>query len=254
MFAYPDELRAWLVRERSEGRTPAPSGRRKRWILAVSAAMIALALLPVAWSRTRRVPSPAQFTIAGGDLVARDTSGRIMWTRPFGSTDVQPSGHGCVEQLWGAYVLAVLDAAAPNGRSPEPPGSETECVSCPPGDPLRYVVFPRTDVGREQPFPSGGPAVHTFGDGAVQVHVMASGDPNAAATVYELSSDFSILGAGFNDAYWEWHRRLEHEGRLTHERDSCPHLHGLEVRLWTPKEGWHSAAVSAAGSWTPPQT
>jgi len=137
-----------------------------------------------------------------------------------------------------ATFLAVLDAANPSGRSPEPPGSAMECLNCPAGDPLAYTVFPRTDVGDQQPFPGEGPTVMTFISGRTEVHVLESAGPSFATVIYELSPDFTVTRARFGDSYWEWHRRLEAEGRLDHSRNRCPELAGLRVQHWTPAEGW----------------
>ncbi len=153
-----------------------------------------------------------------------------------------------------AYVLGVLDAANPSGRSPELPAGPTECVSCPDGQPLQYLVFPRTDISREQPFPEHYPTVITFDDGTVQVHVMESAAPAIASTIYELAPAAERLGrerppyelreARFSDSYWNWHRQLEAEGRLNHAAADCPERRGLDVEDWTPERGWTRRRVT----------
>lgn len=147
-----------------------------------------------------------------------------------------------------AYILAVLDAERPTGRSPERAGAPTECVSCPPGDPLRYVVFPRTDVGREQPFPLDGPSVQTFEDGGIEVQTFETSAPNVATVVYRLGPDLSIASARVNDAFWEWHQRLEADGRLRHGPEACPERLSMTVRQWTPAAGWTSMRVLVPSS------
>lgn len=150
-----------------------------------------------------------------------------------------------------ASFLAILDALAPSGRSPEPAGSTMECVRCPEGDPLEYYVLPRTDVSQHQPFPTDGPTVMTFDDGAVQVHGLESGGPNVATVIYELrqapgaAGEYSIRGARFADSFWEWHRRLEQEGRIAHREADCPHREGFEVHRWTSASGWQTRTVPA---------
>lgn len=153
-----------------------------------------------------------------------------------------------------AYVIGVLDAANPSGRSPELPAGPTECVSCPDGQPLQYLVFPRTDVSREQLFPEHYPTVITFDDGTVEVHVMESAAPAIASTIYELAPAEGTLGAErppyelrearFSDSYWNWHRRLEAEGRLNHAAADCPERRGLDVEDWTPGRGWTRRRVT----------
>lgn len=143
-----------------------------------------------------------------------------------------------------AYFVAVLDAAHPSGRAPELPGSAMECLSCPPDYPLHYFVLPRTDVSQAQPFPIDGPTVMTFADGAVQVHALEAGEPQFGATIYELSPDLVLRSARFSDSFWEWHRRLEQQGRLNHRAEECPERRGLDVRHWTPGAGWETVRVS----------
>jgi hypothetical protein len=194
------------------------------------------------------------FTWWPGLLVTMDDGGRRLgtfvnagWIR---AATASPHGRflllSGVNNGRGAYFFGVLDASHPAGRSPEPPGSETECVQCPEGDPLHYLVFPRTDVGREAPFPaSGGPSIQAFPDGTIQVQTYESEAPEIATAIYQLSADFQLRGAAFNDAFWSRHARLEREGRLTHRADECPHRNGLEVERWTPAEGWHTVAIAA---------
>lgn len=140
--------------------------------------------------------------------------------------------------------FAVLDADRPTGHSPEPPGGRTECVRCPPGDPLQYVVLPRTDVSRQEPLLTDAPTVMTFADGTAQIHALESVGPNIAAVIYELTQDLTIREARLTDSYWEWHRRLEAQGKLNHQADECPERLGLDVQRWTPADGWVSQRVT----------
>ena len=40
-------------------------------------------------------------------------------------------------------------------------------------------------------------------------------------------------------AYWETHRRLEREGKLTHSSETCPErLDGKVVKIWQRETGW----------------
>lgn len=144
-----------------------------------------------------------------------------------------------------AYFFAALDAERPEGHSPEPPGSPFECLDCPTGAPIVYYVFPRSDISQRQEYPQAAPSVRTHEDGTVEIHVLESGGPNIATTIYELGADLTVRGARFGDSYWEWHQRLEQEGRLDHSADDCPHRHGLEVQRWTLTAGWQTLHVAA---------
>jgi hypothetical protein len=143
-----------------------------------------------------------------------------------------------------AFFLAALDGERPTGRSPEPPGSEMECVQCPEGDPLRYFIFPRTDVSREQPFVPRGPTLLMEPDGMLLVHTIQSGDPNFAAVIYDIAPDLTIRAARFSDSFWEWHRRLENQGLLHHSSDACPERRGLDVQDWTRATGWRTRTIA----------
>ena len=139
--------------------------------------------------------------------------------------------------------VAILDAAAPSGHSPEPPGSPTECLSCPDGDPLAYYLLPRTDVSQHHPFPGDGPTVVTFDTGSWQVHSLEGEGPNIASIIYEFGADGALQGARPADSFWEWHKRLEGEGRIAHSAADCPHRNGLEVQRWTRAAGWETLQV-----------
>jgi hypothetical protein len=44
-------------------------------------------------------------------------------------------------------------------------------------------------------------------------------------------------------------RELEHEGKLTHSRQSCPDRDGpREMLVWTPETGWTRVAIRPAAS------
>ena len=204
------------------------------------------------------------FTWWPGLLITLDASGhrlrtfvnsgwiRRVWPSP-GGRHLFFSG---VSHAREAYVFGVLDAANPAGHSPESPGSPTECVSCPTGGPLQYIVFPRTDVGREQPFPDPHhyPTVVAFEDGVMQVQVIESGTPDVVATIYELvptnsrvdgsSPPYRVREARFSDSHWNRHRRLESEGRLNHAESDCPERGGLDVQDWSPAGGWTGQRVT----------
>ncbi len=191
------------------------------------------------------------FTWWPGLLMTLDADGRRLgsfvnsgWIRATApSRDGRPLLMTGIANSQQAYVFAVLDAANPSGHSPEPPGSRMECLDCPAGGPLQYVVFPRTDVSHQQPFPGPGPTLMTFDDGSVHVHALESSGPNIAAMIYEFAPDLTLRGARFSDSFWEWHRRLEADGKIRHSSDECPERGGLEVRHWAPENGWTTLKV-----------
>jgi hypothetical protein len=150
-----------------------------------------------------------------------------------------------ISQIKRAYMLAVLESVRPDGRSPEPPASFTECVSCQHGDPAAYFVFPRTDVGMTQPFPGDGPSVQTFPDGTAHVQVIESHGATLASVIFELTPDLQVGGARFSDAFWERHRSLEQQRLLDHRAEDCPHRRGFAVQRWTAAADWQTLQIAA---------
>ncbi len=192
-----------------------------------------------------------QITWWPGLVVTFDAEGRRLatfvnsgWIRSIvQSTDGRYLLVAGVSNARHAYFLAMIDATHPAGRSPEPPGTATECLGCPEGDPLVYVVFPRTDVGERQPFPANGPALQTFPDGSLQVQTHESAGSGIATMVFDLSPSLELRRTRVSDTYWDWHRRLEEGGLLRHSAQACPIRGGLDVQRWTPATGWQTIRV-----------
>ncbi len=205
-----------------------------------------------AGGETRIAWAVHQFTWWPGLLISVNAKGerRGLFVNSGWLRNVQPSPDGRVLFVTGitnsrrAYFMAVLDASHPSGRSPEPPGAETECVNCPPGNPLHYFVFPRTDVGRAGPFPAAGPSVQTFEDRSTQVETHESDAGIVGTVIFTFSPAAELRSARFNDAFWEQHRHLEAIGTLTHTAADCPERLGLDVQHWTPSGGWQQVLVT----------
>lgn len=204
-----------------------------------------------AGGETRIAWTVHQFTWWPGLLISVNAKGerRGLFVNGGWMRAVQPSVDGRYLFVSGVtnsrrgYFMAVLDANHPTGRSPEPPGAETECMSCPTGDPLHYFVFPRTDIGREHPFPANGPSIQTFEDRSVQVETHESEGHVVASVIFEFAPDATLRAARFSDAFWERHRQLEAAGTITHSETDCPQRAGLDVQHWTPPAGWRTLRV-----------
>jgi hypothetical protein len=136
--------------------------------------------------------------------------------------------------------LAVLDANNPSGSSPEEPGSGFECKSCPPGRPLKYFVFPRSEINivtlshfnqvdSIKPMPAGI---------EIKTDENESG-PVGAAGIFDFTKDFVLTRATWSDGYVELHRELEREGKIHHKWEQCPDRFGPRlVRVWDAEHGW----------------
>ncbi|MCL4522581.1 MAG: hypothetical protein M1453_02525 [Acidobacteria bacterium] len=140
-----------------------------------------------------------------------------------------------------AGMIAVLDAKNISGSSPENAGSLYECKNCPAGRPLKYFVFPRSELNRA----TG--STYNFANAAANGRqiVMQTWENDdvaldrIAAGVYEFSTDLQLLRASYSDRYWELHRKLELEGKIKHSKAQCPDQKGPRSLLaWDPQNGW----------------
>ncbi len=84
----------------------------------------------------------------------------------------------------------------------------------------------------------------TFDTGSWQVHSLEGEGPSIATMIYEFDADGVLQSARPADSFWEWHKRLEGEGRITHGEADCPHRRGLEVQRWTSASGWQTMTVA----------
>ncbi len=161
---------------------------------------------------------------------------------------VTPDGRHLLAGGWhndsDGSMLAVLDAADPSGSSPERAGSPFECLTCPPGRPMRYFVMPRPELSRITRYRPETPHVHAFSSGTIEFRTLQTpSDSPPGEVIYEFSPAFEPVRASASDAYWEWHRRLEADGRLTHAAAACPERRGFTIRRWDAEAGWRDVHV-----------
>ena len=72
----------------------------------------------------------------------------------------------------------------------------------------------------------------------------------APDALYEFTPALDLVRASYSDRYWEKHRELETQGKISHSRQQCPDRNGpREIRIWDPESGW--ATVSTAPSRAP---
>jgi hypothetical protein len=121
-----------------------------------------------------------------------------------------------------AAFLAVLDARNVTGSGPEEVGSPYECLSCDVGQPLRYFVFPPSELTRAILLPyNHGFDVRVLEDG-IEVHT-AEGEPRFRLYgIFRFSLDLELRHAAWSDGWLPAHRVLEREGKLDHGTADCP--------------------------------
>jgi hypothetical protein len=136
--------------------------------------------------------------------------------------------------------LAVLDGKAPSGSSPEKPGSEFECKSCPLGHALHYFVFPRSEVNVLTLSPFNQVYFTRPLQSVVEAYTNEAQIQEVAAMgIFELTPDFHLTKARWSDGYAQLHRELERQGKIKHTWEQCPDRFGPRlVRSWDPEHGW----------------
>jgi len=155
---------------------------------------------------------------------------------------------GGISNARSAAMLAVLDAEKPFGSSPEDPGSEFACTSCPEGSPLRYVVFPPTPANRASGLPYNETASIEATSEGIRI-VTLEGHPNSGIYwVYLFSPEFQLLKSEPVDTYCPQLENLLRERGAGDAAAGCPGDAGATIRTWTPEEGWREMHAAAAGT------
>jgi hypothetical protein len=145
-------------------------------------------------------------------------------------------------------VLAVLDASNVSGVSPEAVDSAYRCQNCPPGSPLAYFVFPHSELNALAARTPLEQSLAVTEDGTIVLRIPQSQEFAAAEAIYEFSSALELRRASFSDIYWDWHRRLEGQGKVAHAADRCPDRQALSMRRWDPSTGWRGLQAPAANA------
>lgn len=150
-----------------------------------------------------------------------------------------------------AGSLAVVDESKSFAVSPQTTGTRHKCVSCPPGDPDYYFVFPRSEMNLRQKLWED--SVHSVAVNGEQIEVekWEAYSPEVVSTpearpmgmreyyVFHTQPALEPFSFRFSSDYDMLHRELEKEHKLNHTLESCPErLHPKPVRVWTPSVGW----------------
>lgn len=151
---------------------------------------------------------------------------------------------GGINNEYAAAAVAVLEAEGPPAVSPQTPGSAYACDDCPTGTPHRYIVFPRSAVGRlDDSIPYNRVWALRPQTNGVEVQTTEYAARTATLT-WVLTPDFEVEAVRVPDSYVDAHVQLEREGRLDHSFDECPeHRDGLPVQVWAESTGWREYRV-----------
>lgn len=136
---------------------------------------------------------------------------------------------GGFNNLRDGAVVMLLDIEKMHGQAPGAKGTEFECLSCGDDTPLFYATLPRSELNRVtgSRFNRAQVEVQTDRILATTIEIPAEAEP--ATAIYEFSRDMKFLRARYSVSYWDWHRKLEAEGRVKHTRETCPHRNGPPV-------------------------
>ncbi|MBI4265736.1 MAG: hypothetical protein HY657_15280 [Acidobacteria bacterium] len=146
-------------------------------------------------------------------------------------------------------MVALLDTTAMNGQGPEPAGTRYHCDTCGSDRPLRMVVMPRSELNLVTASRFNRAVVEVLPDRIIvrTIEIPAPGEPEAADALYEFTRELDLTTASFGERYWNLHRALEAERKLTHSREECPDRDGPRaVLLWEPHAGWRTVHTRAA--------
>ena len=147
-------------------------------------------------------------------------------------------------------MVGLLDPAAPgglDGQGPEPPGTHYYCEKCGPARPLKMIIMPRSEVNRASASPFNRAIVQVSAGRVVARTIEVASEQSAADALYEFTPALDLVRASFSERYWEAHRALEAQGKLTHSRETCPDRDGpREIQVWEPQTGWRTITTSAA--------
>ena len=147
--------------------------------------------------------------------------------------------------------LAVMNEAQPFAASPQSDGTRHKCLSCPPGVPDFFLVFPRSEINEFNHVYEAPIREIQVVNGKLEVtkcDLQTAGGPN---TVYLLDpfNDFHPVSLRYDSGYDMLHTELSNERKLLHSLEDCPErAHPRPIRLWTPVGNWSELHLKPAKS------
>lgn len=147
---------------------------------------------------------------------------------------------------YSAGILAVINENKPFAVSPQTPGTRHQCVSCGPGVPDEYFVFPRTEINRIEGVYQDPVTLITVGDGQIEAHKAEALGTANANTIYLFRTSPAIqpVSLRYDSSYDILYRHFEREGKFRQSlADATERRHPLPVNVWTPANGWEEYPV-----------
>jgi hypothetical protein len=145
-----------------------------------------------------------------------------------------------------AGFVAVFDADGLAGTGPVPAGSRYECPGCPDGRPVRYLLFPPSEVTLAESVPYNRVFVARGLQTGYQFQTLEySPKARGMMGLFRFDPAFKLLHAAWSDSYKPAHLALERAGKLDHAWESCPErTRAPAVRQWEPGKGWSNLVPS----------
>jgi hypothetical protein len=138
-------------------------------------------------------------------------------------------------------IVAIIDESKPFAASPQTAGTRHQCVSCQPGNPDYYLVFPRTEINQLEKFPEDPVRRVNVTEEGIEVFKSEVETVKGAKAIYSLRVEPAIepVSLRYDTDYDMLHRELSTQKKLNHSLEDCPErLHPKPVRMWTPTGGW----------------
>jgi hypothetical protein len=168
------------------------------------------------------------------------TRALTYWPTPSGTYLVVG---GAVNEYARASV-ALIGVDDPPAHAPRTMGPALACGGCPQGSVRALFLLAPSEilVALLRPYAEVS-TIRPAGDG-----IRVSLDEGfGQGSVVQLGPDLRIKAYDRSDRYWQVHREMERDGRLTHAIEQCPEATAAKtIRLWTPTEGWTEYAVAPA--------
>jgi DNA-binding winged helix-turn-helix (wHTH) protein len=140
-------------------------------------------------------------------------------------------------------MLAVLRDPGPPSVSPETPGSQYACDSCPEASPMRYFYIPRSELNLANHETYNLVREIDTANGLVRIKTQETVLPGGSVYI-EMSPDFEIRSAKLGDRARGLHELFEGRGLLGHTFARCPEQRQPRIiHAWTPERGWSEIRV-----------
>jgi hypothetical protein len=140
-------------------------------------------------------------------------------------------------------MVGIVDVTALEGQSPAGTDPMFQCSTCGAESALRYVVLPRSEVNLASATSLNGAVVQVQADRILVRTIEFHRLTESVEVLYEFTRSLELVRASYGDRYWEMHKALEAEGKISHTRVRCPHRNGPDgIKIWEPATGWRTIA------------